>query len=127
MLVGDSLEVDQSVITLGITYILSLVFALYTHRHLFRTQLNPEEQSGWGTKKALVVLFVSIALAIIIEPDILIDNIKPIIENSELSQMFVGLVVIGIVGNIPELMTAVTFGIKNKITQLMEIGMHSAT
>ncbi len=113
-------------VTLGITYILSLVFALYTHRHLFRTQLDPGEKDGWGTRKALLVLLITVVLAGV-ESQILVSNIESVVQTTQISQVFIGLVVIGIIGNIPELFTAVSLAIKNKITQSMEIGMNSAT
>jgi len=112
-------------IILGTTYLLSLVFALFTHRHLFKTKLGVTDQVGWTTKKALLVLLLSVALAAI-ESNILVDSIKPVIETTGLSQVFIGLVVIALIGNIPELMTAITFGIRDNITQSLEIGMNSA-
>ncbi|MBI2328753.1 MAG: cation transporter [Chloroflexi bacterium] len=85
-------------IILGVTYLLSLVFALFTHRHLFKTELG----------------------------NILVDSVQPVIETTGLSQAFIGLVIIALMGNIPELMTAITFGIRDNITQSLEIGMNSA-
>jgi Ca2+:H+ antiporter len=127
-LTGKSTQVMSEVVaaTLGVTYVLSLVFALFTHRHLFRTQRSADEQAGWSRRKALIVLFVTVILAAM-ESEILVGNVHSIIDSTGISQIFVGLVVIGIVGNIPEIMTAVSFGLKDKITQSLEIGMNSAT
>ncbi len=125
---GESSQVMSRVvaITLAVTYLLSLVFALFTHQHLFRAQRYAGEHVGWGTNKALLVLVGSVILAAI-ESKILVVNIHSIIDTTGISQVFVGLVVIGNIGNIPEILTAVTFGLKNKITQALEIGMNSAT
>jgi Ca2+:H+ antiporter len=127
-LTSKSTQVMSNVVaaTLGVTYVLSLVFALFTHRHLFRTQRSADEQAGWGWRKSLVVLFVTVILAAV-ESEILVGNMHTIIDSTGISQIFIGLVVIGIIGNIPEIMTAVTLGLKNKITQSLEIGMNSAT
>lgn len=112
-------------IILVITYLLSLVFALFTHRHIFKTKRSVEEQIGWGTKKALLVLLLSIALAAI-ESNILVSSIQPVIEATGLSEVFIGLIVISLIGNIPELLTAINFGLRDNITQSLEIGMNSA-
>jgi len=112
-------------VVLGFTYVLSLVFALFTHRHIFKTELAVNSQAGWRTKKALLVLLLSIALAAA-ESNILVNSVQPVIETTGLSQVFIGLVVIAIIGNIPELMTAIIFGIRDNITQSLEIGMNSA-
>ena len=112
-------------IVLGFTYVLSLVFALFTHRHIFKTELGVTDQAGWGTKKALLVLLLSVGLATA-ESNILVNSVQPVIEATGLSQVFIGLVVIALIGNIPELMTAIIFGMRNNITQSLEIGMNSA-
>jgi len=126
-LTGESPPVMNKAVAiiLGITYLLSLVFALFTHRHIFKTELGVGDQVEWGTKKALLVLLLSVALAAT-ESNILVDSIQPVIETTGLSQVFIGLVVIAIIGNIPELMTAITFGVRDNITQSLEIGMNSA-
>jgi Ca2+:H+ antiporter len=127
-LTGQSHHVLSRIVaaTLGITYLLSLVFTLITHRHLFRTQRSAAEQAEWSTKKALLMLLISVVLAAV-ESRVLVSNIEAIVAATGISQVFLGLVVIAIIGNIPEIMTAITFGLKNKITQSLEIGMNSAT
>ncbi len=112
-------------IILGITYVLSLIFALFTHRHIFKTELGVNTQAGWNTKKALLVLLLSVTLAAV-ESNILVNSIQPVIETTGVSEVFIGLIVIAIIGNIPELMTAIIFGTRNNITQSLEIGMNSA-
>lgn len=112
-------------IVLGVTYVLSLIFALFTHRHIFKTELGVHSPAGWGTRKALLVLLLSVLLAAV-ESSILVNSVQPVIETTGLSQVFIGLIVIAMISNIPELMTAVIFGMKNNITQSLEIGMNSA-
>ncbi|OGO19917.1 MAG: calcium/proton exchanger [Chloroflexi bacterium RBG_16_50_9] len=112
-------------ITLGITYLLSLLFVLFTHRHLFEAKRDVSEQSRWGPPKASLVLALSIALAGV-ESDILVSVLQPIVQNSALHQDFVGLVIIAIITNVPEHVAAIRFGLRNNITLSMEIGMNSA-
>ena len=127
VLTGESpAAMDEAVaIILGVTYLLSLVFELHTHKHLFKTELVAADQIGWGTRKAVAVLLISVVLAAI-ESNILVHSIQPVIEATGLSQAFLGMVVIAFIGNIPELVTAIIFGVKGNITQSLEIGMNSA-
>ncbi len=45
-------------VTLGITYLLSLVFVLFTHRHLFIAKRDVTEQLVWGLRKSGLVLLL---------------------------------------------------------------------
>ncbi|HSW58394.1 MAG TPA: calcium/proton exchanger [Dehalococcoidales bacterium] len=113
-------------ITLAMTYVLALVFMLGTHRHLFKTKLDVEDhKTHWGIKKSSLVLIVCVGLAIL-QSEILVSNITPVIEATALTEEFVGMVIIAVIGNIPELLTAITLGIRNNITQSIEIGLNSS-
>ncbi|MDD5093298.1 MAG: calcium/proton exchanger [Dehalococcoidia bacterium] len=112
-------------ITLGVTYLLSLVFVLFTHRHLFVSQREASEPATWSTAKAAMILGLSVGLAAI-ESNILVGVIQPIIDTTHLHQAFVGLVVIAVITNIPEHMAAIQFGLRDNITLSLEIGMNSA-
>jgi len=112
-------------ITLGITYLLSLLFVLLTHRHLFVAQRDTTKQLIWGLKKSVLVLLVSIGFAAI-ESHILVEALQPIINATQIHETFVGLVIIAIITNIPEHLAAIGYGRRNNITLSMEIGMNSA-
>jgi Ca2+:H+ antiporter len=122
-----SINMSRAVsITLGITYLLSLVFMLLTHRHLFVARRDVSEELTWGKGKAILILLVFVGLAAF-ESQILIDVLRPILATSILHQGFVGLVIIAVITNVPEHMAAISYGLRDNITQSMEIGMNSAT
>ena len=112
-------------ITLAVTYVLSLIFVLFTHSHLFRAKRDVAYQATWSKTKALVVLLIFTVLAAVMS-NVLVDVLRPILETTGLSEVFVGLVVIAVLTNIPEHITAITFGLRDNITQSIEIGMNSA-
>ncbi len=112
-------------ITLGITYLLSLAFVLFTHRYLFEAKRDVGDQIGWGPAKASLVLLLSIILAGV-ESNILVGVLRPIIESTALHEVFVGLVIIALITNIPEHLAAIRFGLRDNITLSLEIGMNSA-
>jgi len=112
-------------ITLGITYLLSLVFVLFTHRHLFVAKRDAIEQLIWDVRKSVLVLLLSTGLAAL-ESHILVDALQPIIDAAHLHETFVGLVIIAIITNVPEHLAAIRYGRRNNITLSLEIGMNSA-
>jgi Ca2+:H+ antiporter len=112
-------------VALGITYLLSLVFVLVTHRHLFEAKRDVTEELSWGLKRSTLVLLVSIGLAAL-ESHILVDAVHPLIDAAHLSETFVGLVIIAIITNVPEHLAAIGYGRRNNITLSLEIGMNSA-
>lgn len=112
-------------ITLGITYILSLVFMLITHRYLFVARRDVREAAVWNRRTAIWVLLVSIGLAAY-ESDILVSVLQPIFNTTGLHQDFIGLVIVAIITNVPEHVAAIRFGMRDNITLSMEIGMNSA-
>jgi len=127
VLTGESpAAMDEGVaIILGVMYLLSLVFELFTHKHLFKTELSAGDHVSWSPLKSVLVLVLAVSLAAF-ESNILVHSVQPVIAATGLSQAFLGMVVISLIGNIPELSTAVIFGLKGNITQSLEIGMNSA-
>jgi Ca2+:H+ antiporter len=112
-------------ITLGITYLLSLAFVLFTHRHLFVARRDVEEKLTWSMRKSVVVLLISTGLAALVS-NILVETLHPLIETVQLSETFVGLVIIAIITNIPEHIAAIRYARQDNITLSLEIGMNSA-
>ncbi|HTY82057.1 MAG TPA: calcium/proton exchanger [Dehalococcoidales bacterium] len=115
-------------VVLGVVYVLSLLYTLVTHRHLFIVEREaPPEPSfhPWTLPTAVVLLFVTVGLGSF-ESYILVQRITPLIGSLNLTQTFVGLVLVAILTNIPENVTAVGFARRNNMTLSLEIGMSSA-
>ena len=114
-------------IILGIVYILSLIYTLITHKHLFvvERQAPEENHDRWTEKGAIAVLFIVTALAGF-ESDILVHSITPLVSKTGFTEVFVGLVFVAILTNIPEISSAMAFARKNHMTLSLEIGMSSA-
>jgi Ca2+:H+ antiporter len=114
-------------IILGIVYILSLIYTLVTHRHLFvvERQAPEENHDRWSEKSAIVVLLIATLLASF-ESSFLVNTIQPIISQTGFTQSFIGLVFVALLTNIPEISSAMAFARKNNMTLSLEIGMSSA-
>jgi Ca2+:H+ antiporter len=124
---AHSMSLAVSVV-LGIVYILSLVYTLVTHKHLFVVEREAPDAPTfhhWSIRIAIIILFAGIGLASF-ESYLLVNTITPLISSMGLTQTFLGLVFIAILTNLPEHVSAVSFARRNNMTLSLEIGMSSA-
>ena len=115
-------------VVLGIIYLLSLLYTLVTHKHLFvveREAPSPPQYRPWSLRTAVIFLLVAVGLGSF-ESSLLVNTITAHIADMGLSQTFLGLVVIAILTNMPEHVSAISFARKNNMTLSLEIGMSSA-
>jgi Ca2+:H+ antiporter len=106
-------------------YLAALAFMLITHEHLFRT---PEEGEApaWSRRRAVVMLLVATAF-VALESEFLVSSLEPALADIGLSEFFVGLILIPIVGNAAEHSSAVLFAMRNKLDVTLEIAIGSST
>ncbi len=124
---AESMSLAVSIV-LGIVYLLSLLYTLVTHKHLFvveRTTPPDPTYRPWSIRTAFIILLAAIAVASF-ESDILVGNITPVINRLNLTETFVWLVIIALLTNLPEHVSAISFARKNNMTLSLEIGMSSA-
>jgi Ca2+:H+ antiporter len=115
-------------IVLGIIYLLSLLYTLVTHKHLFvveREVTHTPQYRPWSMPTAIIFLLIAVGVGSF-ESWLLVNTITAHIAETGLSQTFVGLVVIAILTNIPEHISALSFARKDNMTLSLEIGMSSA-
>jgi len=115
-------------VVLGIVYLLSLLYSLVTHKHLFvverETPPSPQYRP-WSLRTATIFLLIAVALGSF-ESNILVNTITDHIGNMGINQTFLGLVIIAILTNIPEHISALSFARQDNMTLSLEIGMSSA-
>ncbi|KAK8120659.1 calcium proton exchanger [Apiospora kogelbergensis] len=134
-------------IILLIMYAFYLNFSLRTHHNLFvpkskqQPQLSPgdEEQAereapaetdgddepllgAWASGFILVITTVLVAIC----ADYLVDSIDALVERANISRNFIGLILIPIVGNAAEHVTAVVVAVKNNMDLAMQVAIGSS-
>jgi Ca2+:H+ antiporter len=123
-LVSISLKVS---LVLIIVYVAGLVFSLHTHSNLFLLSEKEEEIEKKDAKKlrriSLWLISSSIILFIISEK--LIVNIKNLVEQYSISQEFLGIILVPLLGNIGENLSAIVCAAKNKVNLSLEIAIGS--
>lgn len=122
---SDVLAISRIVaVFLIIMYLQLLFFQLYTHSNLFEGDDEPDKEMPF-----LVALGGLVGVTIIIAKlsDYLVESIDGFCEESGVSKTFVGLIVLPIVGNAVEHMTAVSVAMKNKMDLAMGVCVGSCT
>jgi Ca2+:H+ antiporter len=122
----EGLSIFVAIIMLVI-YILSLVFSFFTHKHIYAVSSEDEEEATakWSLKKSILVLVVATVL-IAIESEFLVSGIEPITKSLGLSEFFVGIILIPIIGNAAEHSTGIVMAMKNKMDVALEIAIGSS-
>jgi Ca2+:H+ antiporter len=128
------LSFDISIVLLA-TYGLGLLFTLHTHKQLFVGH-RPEDGeeagdeagahgTGWSLKRSLTVLLASTAV-IAWMSEILVGSVEGADEAMGMTDIFVGVVVVAIVGNAAEHSTAILMAFKNRMDLAIGIAIGSS-
>ncbi|KAF7456167.1 calcium antiporter [Cryptosporidium felis] len=127
---------------LSFTYILFLFFQLYTHINLFKDEgissidishtsfapenINPAKQSAIQSIEAYGhTLFKS--YPVIPQSECLVDSINGFVSEWNFSENFIGVILLPLVGNAAEHITAVSVAIKNKTDLTIGVAVGSST
>lgn len=110
-----------------LTYGLNLVFSLRTHSHLYDGSSHGEgvEEPKLAMPKAIALLLAATVL-VAIESEWLVGSIEAVTHEWHLSELFIGVILIPLIGNAAEHLTAVTVAMKNKMDLSLGIAMGSS-
>jgi Ca2+:H+ antiporter len=126
---GSDLETLSAgvAVVLLISYAAGLWFSLRTHRSVFNPYGDQaeEESHAWDVKRAAIYLALS-AVAVGVMSEILIGSISEASEDIGLSEFFVGVFVVAIVGNAAEHWVAVKVAAKDKMDLAVNIALGSS-
>ena len=127
--VGLSLEIA---LILLVTYALSLVFSLKTHKHLFsgghaeRAQAEATTGRRWPLGKA-VALLAGATLFTAWVSELLVGSVERAAEAFGMTPVFVGVIVVAVIGNAAEHSTAIVAARKNRMDLALGIAVGSST
>jgi Ca2+:H+ antiporter len=116
-------------ILLLLLYMCYLFFQLKTHHYLFDAEHQQEEAdeeehilSPWAAGIALLVVTLMVAVC----AEFLVDSIDSIVETAHISKTFIGLILIPIVGNAAEHVTACIVAYKGKMDLAVGVAVGSS-
>ena len=125
---------DLEKLSLGVALVLmasyaaGLVFSLKTHRKVFNPYEGEEEEHEgelWTIKKSLVMLAAA-AVLVGVMSEVLVGSISEASEDIGLSEFFVGVFIVAIVGNAAEHWVAVLVAAKDKMDLAVSIAVGSS-
>ena len=107
-------------------YALGLVFSLKTHRSLFNPDYGEADDTwGWSIRRSVIALAVA-GIAVGVMSEILVGSITEASEAIGLSEFFIGVIVVAIVGNAAEHWVAVLVAVKDKMDLSVNIAIGSS-
>lgn len=135
---GTSEDKEKNVLDLShgtavillILYVLYLFFQLKTHQDLFDEEQGAESEEDqeeptltpWAAGAALVVITIGVAVC----AEFLVDSIDSIVETASISKTFIGLILLPIVGNAAEHVTAVVVSMRDKMDLAIGVAIGSS-
>jgi Ca2+:H+ antiporter len=122
----EELSIGVAVVLL-LSYAAGLVFSLRTHKAVFNPTYEAEEHEGfgWSVKRSIAMLALAGA-AVGVVSEILVGSISEASESIGISEFFVGVIVVAVVGNAAEHWVAVLVARKDKMDLAVNIAIGSA-
>ncbi|PIK37763.1 putative low affinity vacuolar monovalent cation/H(+) antiporter [Apostichopus japonicus] len=134
---------------LPLAYVIGLVYSLFTHASVLEEHFKEKEKEGggarisqsgqhsssqhsghhskpevlWGRAKSVIILIIfTVAMALCAE--VAVGSLQEILESesTKITEAFIGVTVIAVVPEIPEIINGVQFALKNNINLSLEIG-----
>ncbi len=129
-----AVRIDDTHLALGVSlvliglYVANLIFSLVTHRDLLSESDDAHGEAGesWSPLLATGVLLTATVLVGFMS-EYLVGSLEGFTTDLGLSEFFVGLIIIPIVGNAAEHAAAVMFALKNKMGLAVTIALGSTT
>jgi Ca2+:H+ antiporter len=96
---------------------------LTTAKQSAEVKKEPEE-AVWGVKRSLITLLVATVVVGFVS-EILVGSIEPVTKDLGLSELFVGVILLAIIGNAAEYVAAITAAMKNEMNLSVNIAIGS--
>jgi Ca2+:H+ antiporter len=131
---GDTGSNEVEIMSLGVAGVMVLLYALgiiYSLKANSDSPLSYEIESGeivherWSKGMVLGILAIS-TFGVVIMSEILVGEVDSVVSTLGLSEFFIGIIVIPIIGNIAEHLVAVQVAFRNKMDLSVEIAISSS-
>lgn len=124
----DELGLGISIILFA-TYILSLLFSLKTHKHLYTREVDEAAAEaigveGWSPTTSVAVLILSTILVAFLS-ETLVKSVEFVAHDLGINKIFIGVILVAIIGNAAEHSTAIFMAMKNKMDLSINIALGS--
>lgn len=119
----EELSIGVALILLA-SYVAQLIFFLRTHKHLYGDAEEDEPGEVWTVRHSIGVLLLTTVMVGFMA-ELLVEGLDYLTTTLGLTQLFVGVILIALVGSAAENVTAVIVAMKNKVELSVNIAMSS--
>jgi Ca2+:H+ antiporter len=121
----EALSLGVAVVMI-VLYGLGLFFSLKTPGSAITYEVAEQpDHSRWTPRKSLVVLALA-TLGVVAASELLVGAVEHVVENLGMSEFFLGIILIPIVGNVAEHLVAVQVARRNQMELSLEIAVSSS-
>jgi len=140
VVVEQELSFEISIVLI-VAYILSLFFSLRTHRHLYIGQAGVEEGEGRGARtghdegvatveggglKWAIIQLLAATVGIAFMSELLVGAVEETAAVFDMNDVFVGVILVALVGNAAEHSTAILMAARNRMDAALTIAIGSS-
>jgi Ca2+:H+ antiporter len=111
-----------------VIYVLGLIFSFRMPHSAVAPEIplnSATTQPRWSVTTSLIVLGLS-TVGVAYLSEILVGAVEPVVEAFGISEFFIGVIFIPIIGNVAEHLVAVQVAVRNKMTLSVEIAVASS-
>ena len=119
----EELSLSVSAVLLSL-YMANLIYTLITHRDVFSAETSPGK-ADWSLMRSLAVI-IAATVAIAFEAELVSGSLSETAAKLQLSPLFLGVIVLGLVGTVADLFAAAWFAHKDKMGLVLSICVGSA-
>jgi Ca2+:H+ antiporter len=106
-----------------VIYGLSVIYAFTSGSPVTRDAAHHEAQ--WSPRTAIAIL-VAATLGIVFMSEVLVGAVEPVTQQLGLTEFFIGIIIIPLVGNVAEHLVAVQVALKNKMELSLAVSLGSS-
>jgi Ca2+:H+ antiporter len=134
--IGPETSVEVEALSLGVSAVMIVLYGLGLYYGLSRTspqaetplmiEPGPEATNvGWSVRFAVLILALA-TLGVVVLSEFLVGAVESVVQGLGLSEFFLGIILIPIVGNVAEHLVAVQVAIRNQMDLSVEIAISSS-
>jgi Ca2+:H+ antiporter len=131
--IGTDGSMGVEVLSLGVSLVMIAIYVgglSYSLRHTANPITYPssaakEGTPHWSKMTALIILALSTG-AVVILSELLVGSVEPVVKSLGISEFFLGIILIPVIGNVAEHLVAVKVAIRNHMDLSVEIAISSS-
>jgi Ca2+:H+ antiporter len=112
-------------VVMMIIYALSVLYSFTTDSESAPVEAEAHHAPAWSLRTALLVL-IGATVAIALLSEVLVGAVEPVVHQLGVTEFFLGIIIIPLVGNVAEHVVAVQMAMKNKMELALAIALGSS-